>query len=69
MKKSGPQYPGLPYLFKEENHAKFFANVYKKIFMVKVVPLNIPDHHPNFSTDLLNHPVEVVAYVLKLWSE
>ena len=26
--------------------------------MVKVVSVNAPDHHPNFMTDVFNHPVD-----------
>ena len=37
----------------------------KKILGVKVVSLDVPDHHPNFSTDLLNHPVDVIGYFKK----
>ena len=32
---------------------------------VKVVSLDVPDHHPNITTDLLNQPVDVLSHFLK----
>ena len=50
------------FVFYSENYATFFAKIcnfkfLQKIFEVIVVPLDVPDQHPNFSIYLLKHPV------------
>ena len=37
---------------------QIFLRMLKKVFMVKAVPPDVPDHPLNFSSDLLNHPLE-----------
>ena len=52
-------------LFEEEITKKFlekfeilsFYECSQKVVMVKVVLLNVPDHHPTFFIHFLNHPV------------
>ena len=41
---------------------KFAILSFCDVFTVKVVLLDVTDHHPNFLTHLLNHPVDVTYH-------
>ena len=38
-----------------EVFATFFLRMFTNNFKVKVVPIDVPDHHPNFLIDLLKN--------------